>query len=219
MLFWICQSAVEHKIKYFILLYYFIIFSVVSGYHQLFGSKYIILCSTEEKNSYRFERVCGRVNDDFWVKYPFKRKIKNFKWTSVLISMFRTVQFVIWFTNWYKLLFHKWSSSWVQLTDSVIQLQYLTTQWREKWSMNNSIYIVILSTSCIVYIYNNHFEAWKHFPIHCSCIRKKHQHSRQNISFCVPCKKEKHMGLEQHKVERVMIFVWTVSLNESIGCD
>ncbi len=148
-----------------------------------------------------------------------KEKCKTLNELQFSLSCSELFSLLFWFTNWYKLLFHKWSSSWVQLTDSVIQVQYLTTQWREKWSMNNSIYIVILSTSCIVYIYNHYFEAWKHFPIHCSCIHKKHQHSLQNISFCVPCKKEKHMGLEQHKVERVMIFVWTVSLNESIGCD
>ncbi len=39
----------------------------VNGDHQLFGyqhsSKYILLCSTEQRNSYRFEMTWGWVND------------------------------------------------------------------------------------------------------------------------------------------------------------
>ncbi len=52
----------------------------VNGYCQLFGyqhsSKYRLLCSAEEINSYRFGTTWGWVNDDrifiFWVNYPFK---------------------------------------------------------------------------------------------------------------------------------------------------
>ncbi len=46
----------------------------VNGYHQLFGnqhsSKYPLLCSTEDRNSYMFGISGGWVND-FWVNYPF----------------------------------------------------------------------------------------------------------------------------------------------------
>ncbi len=49
----------------------------VNGYRQLFGyqhsSKYLILCSAAEKDSYRFATTWGWVNDvHFWVNYPFK---------------------------------------------------------------------------------------------------------------------------------------------------
>jgi len=40
----------------------------VNGAHKLFGypysSKYLILCSAEERNSYRFRTSWGWVNDD-----------------------------------------------------------------------------------------------------------------------------------------------------------
>ncbi len=51
----------------------------VNGYHQLFGyyhsSKYLLLCSAAQRNSYRFETTWGWENDNnflFWVNYPFK---------------------------------------------------------------------------------------------------------------------------------------------------
>ncbi len=51
----------------------------VNGYRQLFGyqhsSKYLLLCSKEERNSYRFGTMWGWVSDDnldFWLNYAFK---------------------------------------------------------------------------------------------------------------------------------------------------
>ncbi len=43
------------------------------------SSKYLSLCSAEQRHSYRFGNTWGRVNDDsifiFWVNYLFKDRI------------------------------------------------------------------------------------------------------------------------------------------------
>ncbi len=56
----------------------------VNGYKKLFGcqhsSNYLLLCSTEDRNSYRFGNNMRVVNDDtfsFWVNYPFKVGMKS----------------------------------------------------------------------------------------------------------------------------------------------
>ncbi len=65
---------------------YIYIYLGVNGYHQLLGyshsSKYLLLCSTEERNSYRL-----RTSDNSWLNYSFCSEIllcflKGWEWPA-----------------------------------------------------------------------------------------------------------------------------------------
>ncbi len=73
----------------------------VNGYRQLFGyqhsSKYLILCSAAEKDSYRFATTWGWVNDvHFWVNYPFKDISRHLLKSCGPSTSCRTLRVLMW---------------------------------------------------------------------------------------------------------------------------
>ncbi len=84
------------NIDFHLILLFFIFLSMeVNGYQQLFGyshfSKYLLLCSAEERCSYRFGTSLGWENDDrifiFWWTFPLNKNEIYYIFQNVPLSV------------------------------------------------------------------------------------------------------------------------------------